>query len=225
MISRSAMNELRLAAILFGVSAPAAFAQDIAAGEISFSRCLGCHAIGVNAKNKIGPQLNGIDGRKCGTVEGYTYSTANKDCSFTWNETDFVQYIRDPKAKIPGTKKSISGIRDQARRKTSGPICVSSGLMAGRNRRSHRSPAARSGKIGQIDARDQTPDEASQPSKPAQPNVRDIRRRLRIGRRRNRPAWSEHNDRAGPAGPDDRGRADPANSHLISCHCRPTICR
>jgi len=96
------------------MSTSCASAQDVAAGEISFSRCLGCHAIGVDAKNKIGPQLNDIDGRKCGTIEGYNYSAANKECALTWNEADFVQYIRDPKAKIPGTKKSISGIRDQA---------------------------------------------------------------------------------------------------------------
>jgi cytochrome c len=111
-------NKLRIVVALLGLSTwPASSptsAQDVAAGEISFSRCLGCHAIGVDAKNKIGPQLNGIDGRKCGSVVGYNYSTANRDCAFTWNETDFVEYIRDPRAKIPGTKKSISGIRDQA---------------------------------------------------------------------------------------------------------------
>jgi cytochrome c len=117
-ISRSLVNELGIAAIIlgvsiFGVSISRASAQDIPAGEISFSRCLGCHAIGVNAKNQIGPQLNGIDGRKCGTVEGYTFSPGNRDCAFTWNEADFVEYIRDPKVKIPGTKKSISGIRDE----------------------------------------------------------------------------------------------------------------
>jgi cytochrome c len=112
MISFNPMNELRIAAIVLGVSISTVSAQDIPAGEISFSRCLGCHAIGANAKNKIGPQLNGIDGRKCGTVDGYTYSAGNRDCAFTWNEAVFVEYIRDPKAKIPGTKKSISGIRD-----------------------------------------------------------------------------------------------------------------
>ena len=112
-ISRSPIRELQVAAILFGLSASAALAQDLAAGEISFSRCLGCHAIGVNAKNKIGPQLNGIDGRKCGTADGYAYSAANKDCAFTWNEADFVQYIRDPKAKIPGTKMIYAGLKDE----------------------------------------------------------------------------------------------------------------
>jgi len=110
---RNLENELLIAAIILGVSISRAPAQDVAAGEISFSRCLGCHAIGLGAKNKIGPQLNGINGRKCGTVEGYIYSTANKDCAIVWNETVFVDYIRDPKAKIPGTKKTISGIRDE----------------------------------------------------------------------------------------------------------------
>jgi cytochrome c len=109
-------NERRIAVLLVGLpicaaSSPA-LAQDAAAGEISFSRCLGCHAIGPDAKNKIGPQLNGIDGRRCGSVAGYNYSTANKDCTFDWNEAEFVDYIRDPRAKIPGTRKSISGIRD-----------------------------------------------------------------------------------------------------------------
>jgi cytochrome c len=110
--SRGVMNELGIAAIILGVSIATASAQDVAAGEISFSRCLGCHAVGMDAKNKIGPELNGIDGRKCGAVDGYIYSAANKDCSFTWSEAVFVEYIRDPKAKIPGTKKSIAGVRD-----------------------------------------------------------------------------------------------------------------
>lgn len=110
-------KQFGLAAIMLCLSASTAWAQDAAAGQISFSRCLGCHSIGVDAKNKIGPQLNGLEGRKCGTAEGYAYSVANKDCAFTWNEANFVEYIRDPRAKIPGTRKSISGIRDQTEAK------------------------------------------------------------------------------------------------------------
>jgi cytochrome c len=111
-ISRSVINELGTAAIILGVTISTATAQDVAAGEISFSRCRGCHAVGMDAKNKIGPELNGIEGRKCGAVEGYNYSAANKNCTFTWSEDVFVEYIRDPKAKIPGTRKSIAGVRD-----------------------------------------------------------------------------------------------------------------
>ena len=107
------IDELRIAAIVFGLSASAALAQDIAAGEASFRKCSACHSIGPDARNKAGPLLNGIEGRKCGTAGGYSYSEANRNCALTWNEAVFVEYIRDPKAKIPGTKKSFSGIKDE----------------------------------------------------------------------------------------------------------------
>jgi cytochrome c len=105
-------HEFRIAAMMVGLSISAASAQDIAAGEMAYRRCLACHSIGAGAKNKSGPLLNGIDGHKCGSVDGYSYSQANRNCAFTWNEAAFVEYIRDPKAKIPGTKKSFSGIKD-----------------------------------------------------------------------------------------------------------------
>ena len=107
-------NELLIAAVAIALSTTAALAQDVGAGEASFGKCKSCHAVGADAKNSIGPLLNGIDGRKCGSVEGYRYSTANKNCGFRWAETMFLEYIRDPKLKIPGTKKSTSGIKDEA---------------------------------------------------------------------------------------------------------------
>ncbi|MCC7346730.1 MAG: cytochrome c family protein [Variibacter sp.] len=100
------------ALVLFAAQAPAS-AQDLAAGETSYKKCLPCHAIGEGAKNKVGPVLNGIDGRQSGTVEGYNYSTANKNSGITWNEAVFREYIRDPKAKIPGTKMIFPGIKNE----------------------------------------------------------------------------------------------------------------
>ena len=94
-------------------SLTAALAQDVAAGKSSFNKCLACHAIGEGAKNKVGPELNGLDGRKSGTVEGYSYSAANKDSGITWNEAVFKEYIKDPKAKIPGTKMAFAGIKKE----------------------------------------------------------------------------------------------------------------
>ena len=94
-------------------SLTAALAQDVAAGKSSFNKCLACHAIGEGAKNKVGPELNGLDGRKSGTVEGYSYSAANKDSGITWNEATFKDYIKDPKAKIPGTKMAFAGIKKE----------------------------------------------------------------------------------------------------------------
>ena len=106
-------NEFRIVAMVFGLSTSSALAQDVAAGETSFRKCLPCHAIGADARNKTAPLLNGIEGRKCGTVIGYSYSEANRNCAFTWNEANFLDYIKDPKAKIPGTKKLFAGIKDE----------------------------------------------------------------------------------------------------------------
>jgi cytochrome c len=102
-----------LAVIASSAATPAAFAQDVAAGKASFNKCMPCHAIGEGAKNKIGPALNELNGRKAGTVEGYSYSEANKNSGITWNEAEFKEYIKDPKAKIPGTKMAFAGIKNE----------------------------------------------------------------------------------------------------------------
>jgi cytochrome c len=87
-------------------------AQDVAAGKSSFNKCMACHAIGEGAKNKVGPELNGLDGRKAGTAPDYNYSEANKNSGITWNEAVFKEYITDPRAKIPGTKMVFAGIKN-----------------------------------------------------------------------------------------------------------------
>lgn len=93
-------------------AAPVA-AQDMAAGERSWNKCRACHQVGETAKNGVGPQLNGLFGRVSGTVEGYSYSTANKSAAITWDEGVFAEYIKDPKAKIPGTKMVFAGIKNE----------------------------------------------------------------------------------------------------------------
>ncbi|WP_420102340.1 c-type cytochrome [Bosea sp. (in: a-proteobacteria)] len=91
---------------------PAA-AQDVEAGQRSFNKCRACHQIGEGARNLVGPQLNGLIGRHSGSVEGYAYSTANKNSGLTWDEATFTDYIKDPKAKIPGTKMIFAGIKSE----------------------------------------------------------------------------------------------------------------
>src|SRR5260221_2868898 len=87
-------------------------AQDAASGEKIFAQCKACHQIGENAKNAVGPVLNGLFGRKAGMIEGYSYSPANKNSGITWDEETFREYIKDPKAKIPGTKMTFAGLKD-----------------------------------------------------------------------------------------------------------------
>ena len=91
-------------------------AQDAAAGEQSFKKCLPCHSIGEGAKNKVGPVLNGLDGRHSGSIPDYSYSDANKNSGITWDEATFKEYIKDPRAKIPNTKMIFPGIKDKAER-------------------------------------------------------------------------------------------------------------
>jgi cytochrome c len=88
-------------------------AQDAAAGEKVFAVCKACHQIGETAKNGVGPELNGVIGRKAGSVAGYNYSAANKNSGLTWDEATFREYIKDPKAKVPGTKMVFAGLKDE----------------------------------------------------------------------------------------------------------------
>jgi cytochrome c len=94
------------------LSIASASAQDVAAGEKVFAQCKACHQVGETAKNAVGPVLNGLFGRKSGTIEGFSYSPANKNSGITWDEATFRDYIKDPKAKIPGTKMIFPGLKN-----------------------------------------------------------------------------------------------------------------
>ena len=109
------MRSFVLSAALILVGLGSAQAQDAAAGEKVFAQCRACHQVGPAAKNAVGPVLNGLFGRKAGTVEGYNYSPANKNSGLTWDEATFRDYIKDPRAKIPGTKMVYAGLKDEQR--------------------------------------------------------------------------------------------------------------
>ncbi len=102
-----------LSALLIA-SAPAS-SQDIGAGEKLFAQCRTCHQIGETAKNAVGPQLNGLFGRKAGSIEGYTYSPAYKTLDKTWSIENFTIYIKDPRGVTPGTKMVYPGLKDDAK--------------------------------------------------------------------------------------------------------------
>lgn len=108
------MRKWVLAAGLMMVLPTIASAADVANGENVFKKCKACH--GTDGKNKVGPHLNGVTGRKAGMVEGFKYSDAMKNSGITWNEAELDKYLKDPKADIPGNKMVFVGIKDDADR-------------------------------------------------------------------------------------------------------------
>ena len=108
------MNRYSFLLIFFALlSGYPAQAQDAAKGEAVFKKCVVCHAVGENARNKVGPKLNGIIGSKAAGVEDYSYSPAMKNSNVTWTDDVFTTYITNPHLMIPGSKMAFAGISNE----------------------------------------------------------------------------------------------------------------
>ena len=89
-------------------------------GAEVFKRCRACHDVGPGAVNKVGPVLNGVIGRKAGTVEGFPYSAANKAAGaggLVWTEEVLFKYLENPLVFMKGTKMAFAGLSDPRDRK------------------------------------------------------------------------------------------------------------
>ena len=104
---------LIIATTAITISTGAARAQDAQKGQMVFNMCLPCHSIGPGAQNKVGPELNGLDGRHSGSVPGFDYSEANKNSGIIWSEVTFKKYIQNPQGVISGTKMIFPGVKNE----------------------------------------------------------------------------------------------------------------
>jgi cytochrome c len=98
-------------AVLGFAAAPVAHAGDAAAGKKVFAKCMPCHNAD-KPQNKVGPTLLGLFGREAGSVEGFKYSDANKNSHVVWTAETLNEYLKDPKAFMPGNKMAFAGIKD-----------------------------------------------------------------------------------------------------------------
>lgn len=96
--------------------APPAAAQDLENGAAQFKKCRACHDAGAGAKNKVGPQLNGIIGRIAGGVEGFNYSEAMKQAGakkLAWDDVTLNGYLESPTTYLPNNKMAFTGIKSE----------------------------------------------------------------------------------------------------------------
>jgi cytochrome c len=117
-MKRAVLLSAIAATALLGTSV--VMAQDAENGAEVFKRCRACHDVGPGAKNKVGPLLNGIIGRKAGTIEGFNYSEANKKAGaegWVWTEEKMKDYLLNPRAAMPGNKMAYAGLKDEQDRK------------------------------------------------------------------------------------------------------------
>lgn len=104
------------AALTVALAAPAFAEGDAEAGEKVFKKCKACHAVGEGAKNKVGPELNGIVGSAAGQKEDFKYSDSLLELAaggMTWDDETLSAYLADPKAVIPKGKMSFAGLRKE----------------------------------------------------------------------------------------------------------------
>lgn len=82
-------------------------------GERLFNQqCKACHTLDQGGRNLVGPNLHGLFGRKAGSAD-YQYSDAMKKSGIIWDETALAGYLKDPKGKVPGTKMTYIGLRQE----------------------------------------------------------------------------------------------------------------
>ena len=93
-----------LSALPLLVGVPAASGADAVAGKAVFARCAACHQVGPSARSAFGPQLNGVVGRRAGSVPDYNYSAALKASGLVWNEATLRAFIKAPGDTVPGNR-------------------------------------------------------------------------------------------------------------------------
>jgi cytochrome c len=106
---------------LVGLYGPALAEGDATKGKAAFAKCGICHQVGPGAKTLVGPELNGIVGRKAASVADYPYSAGMKKLGadgWVWTEGDIGKWITDPKALIPDSPMALAfaGVPDAGER-------------------------------------------------------------------------------------------------------------
>jgi cytochrome c len=86
---------------------------DVVSGEKVFKKCAACHSIAKGGKNKIGPALYNVVGRKVGDISDYKYSKALAAYGKEWTFEELNGFLIKPAKWVKGTKMAYAGLRKE----------------------------------------------------------------------------------------------------------------
>ncbi len=92
------------------LSTTAFAAGDVAKGKRVFNKCKACHVV-QKEKNRIGPHLVELFGRKAGSIKKLKYSKEMKNSGIVWDETTLDTYLKKPRSFMKGTRMAFAGLK------------------------------------------------------------------------------------------------------------------
>ena len=105
---------LSVAVILVAGSASAQSGNEARGERLFNQQCKACHTLDKDGARTVGPNLHGLVGRKAGSTEGFSSSDAMKASGIVWDDKTLVEYLKDPKGRVPGTKMVYAGLKQEA---------------------------------------------------------------------------------------------------------------
>ena len=105
---------LPVAIILVAGSASAQSGNEARGERLFNQQCKACHTLDKDGARTVGPNLHGLVGRKAGSTEGFSSSDAMKASGIVWDDKTLVEYLKNPKGRVPGTKMVFAGLKQEA---------------------------------------------------------------------------------------------------------------
>lgn len=105
---------LSVAVILVAGSASAQSGNEARGERLFNQQCKACHTLDKDGARTVGPNLHGLIGRKAGSTEGFSSSDAMKASGIVWDDKALVEYLKNPKGRVPGTKMVYAGLKQEA---------------------------------------------------------------------------------------------------------------
>jgi cytochrome c len=86
-------------------------AADPARGELLGLACAACHKFRAEEGTLVGPNLQGVFGRRAASLEGFAYSSALRQSGLVWTPRSLEAWLANPAGFVEGTTMAFTGYR------------------------------------------------------------------------------------------------------------------